>query len=144
MAKGLNRIQLVGNLGKKVEVRATHGGTTVANFSLATAERVKRNNEWVDETEWHSCVAFGRMAEILRDYTDKGSRLYLEGRLRTRSWEDAGQKRYRTEVIVSDVILLDSRKGVVSASADDQYNHAYGRSAPATADQGITDDDIPF
>jgi single-strand DNA-binding protein len=101
---------LLGHLGKAAEVRATQGGSVVANFSLATAERIKRNGEWSDATEWHTLVAFGRLAEIIRDYTTKGSKLLIEGRLQTRSWESDGLKRYRTEIIVSDVTLLDGRK----------------------------------
>lgn len=139
MAKGLNRVQLLGNLGKSAEIRATGGGTTVATFSLATAEREKHGNEWKDATEWHNVVAFGRLAEIIRDYTSKGSRLLVEGRIKTRSWDDkeSGQKRYRTEIIAADVTLLDSRKG--GGQADDgPIMHS------AVTPTDISDDDIPF
>lgn len=137
MAKGLNRVCLMGNLGKSAEIRATGGGTTVATFSLATAEREKVNGEWKDRTEWHNCVAFGRLAEIVRDYTSKGSRLYLEGRLQTRSWEKDGKKQYRTEVVLSDVILSGGKSA--SRRDDDGFDMH-----PSVQPVDITDDDVPF
>lgn len=142
MAKGLNRVRLLGHMGKAAEIRATNGGTTVATFSLATPDRVKVGNEWKDETEWHNRIAFGKLAEILRDYTSKGSKLYLEGRSKTRSWEDreSGQKRYWHEIVVSDVTLLDGRKGGAKQSdSDDGYEMH-----PSVTPGGISDDDIPF
>jgi single-strand DNA-binding protein len=146
MAKGLNRVQLLGHMGKAAEIRSTQSGHTVANFSLATAERVKVNGEWKDATEWHTLVAFGRIAEILRDYTSKGSKLLVEGRLQTRSWDDkeSGQKKYRTEIIVSDITLLDGRKdnGQVRSHGDDGGYEMHPAVSPNTGD--ITDDDIPF
>jgi len=141
MAKGLNRVQLLGHMGKTAEIRATGGGMTVATFTFATAEREKRGNEWVDATEWHSVVAFGKLAEIIQKYTTKGSKLLIEGRLRTRSWDDkdSGQKRYRTEVIASDVTLLDSRGAGAKQATDEGYEMH-----PAVTPGEITDDDIPF
>ena len=140
MAKGINKVQLLGNLGRDAEVKVTGGGTTVATFSLATAERVKQGGEWKDSTEWHNCVAFGRLAEIVRDYTSKGARLLVEGRLQTRSWDDkeSGQKKYRTEIILADVTLLDGAK---KKDAGDGYEPGYAY----TRDRDVNDDpDIPF
>jgi single-strand DNA-binding protein len=147
MAKTLNRVELLGNMGKPVEVRATHGGTLVASFSLATVNRFKNNaGEWAEDTEWHSCVAFGRLAEILRDYTNKGSKLFVEGRLRTRSWEDrdTGKKQYRTDVLLSDVTLLDPRPRGESSGRVGGEDGTRGYTPATTPDEGITDDDIPF
>lgn len=147
MAKGINEVTLLGNLGKAPEIRNTQGGLTIAEFSLATPERVKQGNEWKDTTEWHRCTAFGKLAEILQKYTDKGSKIHLKGRLQTQSWDDkkTGEKKYRTAIIVSDVILLDSRKaeGAPARSnsrSDDPANQYFND----YADQGIDDSDIPF
>lgn len=145
MAKGLNRVQLLGHMGKAAEIRATQGGSTVANFSLATPERIKLNGEWKDSTEWHTLVAFGRLAEIIRDYTSKGSKLLVEGRLQTRSWEDKqGQKRYRTEIIVADLTLLDGRKdgGQAQSHREDGGYEMHPAVSPDAGD--ITDEDVPF
>ncbi len=108
VAKGVNKVILLGNVGKDPEVRATQGGTVVASFSLATADRVKVNGNWQDSAEWHNLVAFGRTAEIVRDYIRKGSQLYVEGKIQTRSWDDreSGHKKYRTEIIVNELSML--------------------------------------
>ena len=143
MSKSVNDVRLLGRLGKAAEVRTTQGGTTVANFSLATERGVKdARGNWQDVTEWHNLVAFGRIAEIVRDYTSKGSRVYVEGRLQTRSWDDreSGKKQYRTEVVVEDVTLLDGRGKSDGRQPGDESS---GHSTPY-ADQGITDEDIPF
>jgi single-strand DNA-binding protein len=143
LAKSVNKVILLGNLGKAPEVRATNGGSTVASFSIATAERFKDGSgNWQDRTEWHNCVAFGKLAEIIRDYVGKGSKLYLEGKNQTRSWDDkeTGKKNYRTEVLVAEVTLLGAPMGkqATSSSADDdeQPGYAYTRQ--------VADDDIPF
>ncbi len=155
MAKSVNKVILLGNVGKDPEIRATPGGTMVANFSIATTERAKdQSGNWADKTEWHNLVAFGKVAEIIRDYVKKGSKLYAEGSLRTNSWDDktSGQKRYKTEIVVSDISLLSGRSEGEggggsytrsgSSSTFDQRSSApsedYGQSAE------ITDDDIPF
>lgn len=141
MAKGLNRCTFIGNVGKAAEVRATQGGSVMATFSLAVAGREPDGRGgWQEKTDWVNCIAFKRLAEIVRDYTSKGSRLYVEGRLQNRSWEKDGQKHYRTEIVLADVTLLDGRK------ADRQNDGAVMHSSltPDYADQGITDDDVPF
>ncbi len=163
MAKGVNKAFLLGNVGKDPEIRSTQGGTLVASLSLATADRQKQGEEWVDRTEWHNLVAFQRTAEIVRDYVKKGSQILVEGKLQTRSWDDkeSGQKKYRTEIIINDLTLLgggpDRENGGGTAQAASRStngkgqggystsnNSGYGRQQTDYADQGITDDDIPF
>lgn len=155
MAKSVNKVILLGNVGKDPEFRTTPNGAMVANFSLATSDRFQdAQGNWQDRTEWHNLVAFKRTAEIVRDYVKKGSKLYIEGKIQTRSWDDkqTNAKRYKTEIIVNDLSLLSGR--------DDAG--AYGRSssnssAAANEDQRqpaapddysqaaeISDDDIPF
>jgi single-strand DNA-binding protein len=133
-------VMLLGNLGKDPEMRATPAGTIIANVSLATGESRKgQDGEWYEHTEWHNLVAFGRTAEIMRDYTSKGSRVFLEGRLQTRSLEDknSGEKKYRTEVIVSQLTLLDSKPGEsFQQPATDRQTNVHG--------VDVSDDDIPF
>ncbi len=110
MARGLNKVMLIGRLGSDPEIRYTQDGTPVANFSLATDSPIKRGDQWESETEWHRVVAWRRLAEICSEYLGKGSLVYVEGRLRTRSWEDRdGNKRWTTEIIARDIQILDSR-----------------------------------
>jgi len=154
MAKSVNKVILLGNVGKDPEIRATAGGMTVANFSIATSDRIKgADGQFTDKTEWHNLVAFQRTAEIVRDYVKKGNKLYVEGRLSTSSWDDkaTGQKKYKTEIIVSDLSLLSGRGeggegggGGYSKSSAASYGSGAPAAAPDYADQGITDDDIPF
>jgi single-strand DNA-binding protein len=153
MARSVNKIILLGNVGKDPEIRATGGGTMVANFSLATTDRAKdAGGNWTDRTEWHNLVAFQRTAEIVRDYVKKGSKLYVEGKIQTRSWDDktSGEKKYRTEVLVNELVLL-SGKGEGGegggynrggGSSYDQRNS--GSSDDLVNSTEITDDDIPF
>jgi single-strand DNA-binding protein len=155
MARGVNKVILLGNVGKDPEIRSTQGGMQVAKFTLATTEGVKdQSGKWNDKTEWHSLVAFGRTAEIIRDYVKKGSQIYIEGKLSTSSWDDkeSGQKKYRTEILVNDLQLLGGRgEGASSGSSSERTSGSYASrssaaSAPSNdyADQGITDEDIPF
>jgi len=159
MAKSVNKVFLLGNVGKDPEIRSTGGGTQVANFGLATTERFKdQQGNWQDRTEWHNIVAYARLAEIVRDYVKKGSKLFIEGRITTRNWEDkefAGRKVYRTEIIVNDLSLLSGRDEGAGGSARPASQSSQGSSAgfdqrpPAGHDEyaqnaEITDDDIPF
>jgi single-strand DNA-binding protein len=153
MAKGVNKVLLLGNVGKDPEIRATTGGTQVASFTLATADRAKdAQGNWADKTEWHNLVAFNRTAEIVRDYVKKGTQLYIEGKIQTRSWDDkeSGQKKYRTEILVNELTLLGGGPGRSEGSSGgySKSNTASYASTPASqpdyADTGITDDDIPF
>src|SRR5690606_29718527 len=106
----LNKVMLIGRLGADPEVRYTQSNTAVATLSLATSERYKDSNgEWQENTEWHRVIAWARLAEICQQYTRKGSQIYVEGSLQTRSWEDReGQKRYTTEIKAQVIQLLDS------------------------------------
>lgn len=155
MAKSVNRVFLLGNVGKDPEIRSTGGGTMVANFGLATSERYKDpQGNWQDRTEWHNIVAYARLAEIVRDYVKKGSKLFVEGRLNTRNWDDkeyAGRKVYRTEIIASDVSLLSGREDGAgnyrSASTSSAAN--FDQRPPAAQEDyaqsaEISDEDIPF
>lgn len=133
MANGLNKVMLIGNLGAHPEMRETRGGQAVMNLRLAVNESYKnRDGEKVDKTEWVNLVMWGKRAEGLEPHLSKGDKIYIEGRLQTRSWEaDDGTKRYTTEVVLSDVILLG---GKPKRRDDDGYD------SPPPAD----DDDIPF
>jgi len=112
MARGLNTVSLIGNIGQDPDIKTTTAGMVVANFSLAITERKKdASGEWADATEWVYITAFGRKAEIIRDYCQKGSRVYISGSIRTTSWEKDGSKHYRTQVYVNDLLLLDGKEG---------------------------------
>ncbi|MGA7343196.1 MAG: single-stranded DNA-binding protein [Terracidiphilus sp.] len=156
MAKSVNKVILLGNVGKDPEIRSTGGGTMVANLTLATSDRYQdQQGNWQERTEWHNLVAFKRTAEIIRDYVKKGSKLYIEGKIQTRSWDDkeTGAKRYRTEIIVNDLSLLSGREegsggysrpaAQTAASANYDQRPAAGQDDVAQSAE-ISDDDIPF
>lgn len=112
MAKSVNKVILVGNVGQDPEVKYTASGVPVAKLSLATNDRFKdKNDAWQDRTKWHSIVAWQRLAGIVGEYVRKGSTLYIEGKLQTSTWEDkhSGEKKYRTEIVARDIVLLGSR-----------------------------------
>ena len=114
MGKTVNKSILLGHVGKDPEIHVLQGDTTVANFRLATNDVYKdRMGESHETTEWHNLVAYGRKAEVVRDYVQKGSHIYVEGKLRTRSWDDreTGQKKYRTEIVILDLTLLSFNNG---------------------------------
>ncbi|MFO8233490.1 MAG: single-stranded DNA-binding protein [Longimonas sp.] len=117
MARGVNKVVLVGRLGQDPELKYTNSGTAVCTFSVATNDSyTNRDGERVDTTEWHNIVVWGRLAEICNEYIDKGQQVYLEGQLQTRSWEDRdGNKKYRTEVKARDVVFL-GRPGTKGSS----------------------------
>ncbi len=157
MAKSVNKVILLGNVGKDPEVKFLPSGGAVANFGIATSERYKdKSGEFQDKTEWHNVTAYGKLAEIIRDYVKKGSKLYVEGRLTTRSWDDkdSGKKVYRTEIVVADLSLLSGRGeeggggggGGYSRQNTSSYDQRSSNQAPSDdfAETGITDDDIPF
>jgi single-strand DNA-binding protein len=157
MAKSVNKVILLGNVGKDPEIRSTPGGTIVANFTLATSDRFQdAQGNWQDRTEWHALVAFKRNAEIIRDYVKKGSKLYVEGKLQTRNWDDkeSGQKRYKTEIVVFDLSLLSAREegssgGYSRGAAASGSTASFDQRPPAGQDDyaqsaEISDDDIPF
>lgn len=158
MAKSVNKVILLGNVGKDPEIRTTPGGAIVASFGLATSDRFQdAQGNWQDRTEWHNLVAFKRNAEIIRDYVKKGSKLYVEGKLQTRNWDDkeTGKKVYRTEIVVFDLSLLSARddagsSGGYSRGASPSSSTASFDQRPAAGHDEyaqsteISDDDIPF
>ena len=142
---GINKVILVGNLGQDPEVKYTAGGAAVTTLSLATSESWKDKDTGSDQekTEWHRVVLWRRLAEIAGEYLKKGSKVYIEGQLQTRKWEQDGQTRYTTEVVGRDMQFLDSRGGSSSdnSSYEDMKQDTGSQNLP---DSGITDDDIPF
>jgi single-strand DNA-binding protein len=157
--RSLNKVTLIGNLGKDPEIKYTPSGTAVAKITLATNERFKdKSGEWQDRTEWHNVVLWQRLAEIAGEYLKKGSKVYVEGRLQTRSWDDktSGQKKYMTEVVAADIIMLGGR-GEGAGGGGDFAGKSQGAPAGNNFDQRspepesepvgaspISDEDIPF
>ena len=159
MARGLNKVMLIGHLGKDPEMRFTQSGMAVANFTMATSEvwTDKATNDKKERTEWHRIVAFGKLGEICGQYLAKGKQVYIEGRLQTRSWDQDGVTRYTTEIVANDMQMLDS-KGAGAGSGASSYNNQSNYSnqpsapqAPCSNSGGMQpgppdnfDDDIPF
>jgi len=153
MAKSVNKVILIGNLGKDPEVKYTPQGTAVARLTVATNERYKdKSGEWQDRTEWHNVVLWQRLAEIAGEYLKKGGKVYVEGRLQTRSWDDkqTNQKKYMTEVVANDLVLLSGRGegggesyGGGSRGNASHFDQRVPEPEPAGASP-ITDEDIPF
>jgi single-strand DNA-binding protein len=157
MARGLNKVILIGNLGADPETRAMPSGTTVANLRVATSEnwRDKQSGEQQERTEWHRVALFGRLGEVAAEYLRKGSQVYIEGKLRTRKWQDKqGVERYSTEIIGDEMLMLGGRGGAPGAGASSGVTGAEGRErAPEAAERAEAggrgggndfDDDIPF
>jgi single-strand DNA-binding protein len=153
MARGINKVILIGNLGADPETRAIPSGTTVANLRIATSEswRDKQSGEQQERTEWHRVALFGRLAEIAAEYLKKGSQVYIEGSLRTRKWQDKqGNDRYSTEIIGNDLQMLGGRGGGGGAAAGTGAAPAYAEESGGGAAAGSSsrseefDDDIPF
>ena len=134
MASTVNKVTLLGNVGKDPEVRTTQGGTQVATFSLATQRKVKENVT----TQWHNCVAFGNLAEIVQKYVVKGSKLYAEGTIDYSTYQSDGITKYVTKIIVYELSLLSSK-----SEGQETYQKA-SHSTPALDDYAAQDDDIPF
>ena len=137
----VNKALIIGNLGQDPEIKYTQSGSPVANLSVATSERWKDKNtgEQKEQTEWHRVVVFGRLAEIAEQYLKKGSKIFIEGKIQTRDWEDAeGNKKYTTEVVAREMTMLDSR-----ASADSSASSS-DNSAKDTAKDDNFEEDIPF
>lgn len=150
MARGVNKVILIGNLGNDPEVRYTPNGNAVANISLATSEawKDKQTGELQDRTEWHRVVFFNRLAEIVGEYLKKGSKIYVEGTLRTRKWTDKNNiERYTTEIIGNEMHMLDSKGGQIASekiSAAASEMHEPSNSDPMNAAGVGLNDDIPF
>lgn len=158
MARGINKVILIGNLGRDPETRYTQGGSPVTTLSLATTDqwRDRETSEQQERTEWHRVVCFARLAEIASQYLRRGSKCYIEGRLQTRSWEDReGQTRYTTEIVARDMQMLDSRgdasggyppppRGGGAQERTQSARSAAPAAADTTDDLDDLDDDIPF
>jgi len=155
MARGINKVILIGNLGAEPEVRYMPSGQAVANVRLATNEswRDKETGENQERTEWHAVVFFGKLAEIVKEYLHKGSQVYVEGRIRTRKWQDRdGHDRYTTEIVANDMQMLGGRGGATAPMEDEPPPHGEAQaSSPASVSSGSgsgaaadLDDDIPF
>jgi single-strand DNA-binding protein len=158
MARGINKVILIGNLGADPETRAMPSGTTVANLRVATSEswRDKQTGEQQERTEWHRVALFGRLAEIAGEYLRKGSQVYIEGSLRTRKWQDKqGNERYSTEIVGNDLQMLGGRGGAGgTAGAPGESVSRSSSPAPSFAEESTGggggsrseefDDDIPF
>lgn len=150
MARGINKVILVGNLGKDPEVRYTPSGLAVANITIATSEgwKDKQSGEMQEKTEWHRVVFYQRLAEIAGEYLRKGSKVYVEGRLQTRKWQDknTGQDRYTTEIIASEMQMLDSKGGNSGEGASSYEKPAAAATGTSDAAPALDsfDDDIPF
>ncbi|MEX2524131.1 MAG: single-stranded DNA-binding protein [Gammaproteobacteria bacterium] len=152
MARGINKVILIGNLGADPDVRYTASGAAVSNINIATTEawRDKESGEQQEKTEWHRVVFFGRLAEIVAEYLKKGSQVYVEGRLQTRKWQDKeGNDRYTTEIVANEMQMLGSRGG----SGGSDYNQSASsasksapreKSATRESEGDFVDDDIPF
>jgi single-strand DNA-binding protein len=161
-SRGINKVILIGNLGQDPEVRYTQSNTAIANISIATSEtwKDKQTGENREQTEWHRCVAYRRLAEICGEYLKKGSKVYVEGRLQTRKWQDKdGVERYTTEIVINDLQMLDGRPGGAqggyqggqggqggqraAAPQQSQQRPANNEPEPFIPDNDF-DDDIPF
>ncbi len=144
----VNKVILVGRLGKDPEIRSTPGGTTVAKFSIATDDRyTDKNGEKQERTEWHNITAFGKLAEICGQYLRKGKLVYIDGSIRYDSWDDkeTGQKRYRTEIVANQMQMLDRRGDENGSTAGGPYAGARKASpASASATQVEEEEDVPF
>lgn len=149
MARGINKVILVGNLGKDPEVRYSPDGKAVTNITIATSEQWKDRNtgEQQEKTEWHRVVFFGRLAEIAGEYLKKGRQVYVEGKLQTRKWQGQdGQDRYTTEVVANEMQMLGGRQdgGGQFDSSPSSAGGSQGGAAPAGGGMDDFDDDVPF
>lgn len=145
MANSQNLCLFTGNLGKDPEVRYAQSGAAVANFSIALSGRKKVNNGWSEHTEWVNLVAFGKVAEIIRDYAHKGSKIRVTTRVQTRKWQDqSGQDRYTTEFVIDDLELLTPKQEGQAPRPQTAPQQAAPRPQPAPQQDDVVDDDIPF
>tara|TARA_B100002019_G_scaffold109228_1_gene93870 strand:- start:239 stop:676 length:438 start_codon:yes stop_codon:yes gene_type:complete len=145
MSRGVNKVILVGNLGQKPEIRYTKDSKPIASFSIATSEswKDKTTGDMVEKTEWHNVTFFGRIAEVAEQYLDKGSKVFVEGKLQTDKWEDEnGNKRSATKIIGNNMQMLDS-KGSNSSSSFDESSSAQNE-VPASQEGSFSEEDIPF
>ena len=146
MSRGVNKVILVGNLGQKPEIRYTKDSKPIASFSIATSEswKDKTTGDMVEKTEWHNVTFFGRIAEVAEQYLDKGSKVFVEGKLQTDKWEDEnGNKRSATKIIGNNMQMLDS-KGSNNSSSFDQSSSSVQNEGPASQEGSFSEEDIPF
>ncbi len=146
MARGINKVILVGNLGADPETRYTPSGSAVTKIRVATSESWKdrQTGERQERTEWHRVVFFGRLAEIAGEYLKKGSQVYVEGSLRTDKWQDqSGQDRYTTEIVANEMQMLGGRPGAGAPAAGGE-SRSFGSSQQDAGQEPVLDDDIPF
>lgn len=147
MSRGVNKVILVGHVGQPPEVRYTQSGAAVSNFSIATTDtwKSKETGQMEQRTEWHRLVAFSRLADIVKDYVVKGSKLYIEGSLRTRKWTDNnGQDKYTVEIICDQLVLLDKKGDVDTQFAGSESAQASPAPAAQESSSAPLEDDIPF
>ena len=148
MARGVNKVILVGNLGQKPEIRYTQTDSAVANLSLATSEswKDKETGEQREKTEWHRIVYFGKLAEIAEQYLDKGSKVYVEGKLQTRKWQDkeTGADRYTTEIVGNELTMLDSKNSSGMNEMNESQNFERNTGQSDKAQEDFNEDDMPF
>lgn len=147
MARGINKVIIVGNLGQDPETRYMPSGSAVTNFTVATNEswKDKQTGEQKDRTEWHRIAMFGRLAEVAAEYLRKGSQVYIEGKLRTRKWQDRdGKDRYTTEIIADEMQMLGGRGGGSAPMSSDSEPANVPTGAPPPPPADDFDDDIPF
>ncbi|MDY6884050.1 MAG: single-stranded DNA-binding protein [Pseudomonadota bacterium] len=154
MGRGVNRVFIIGNVGSDPEIKTTSNGSTIANLSVATSEawRDKNTGEMQERTEWHRIVLFNRLAEIAQQYLRKGSKVYIEGKIQTRKWQDQnGQDRYSTEIVGNELQMLDSRESNGGQTSNGFVPRASGTkqfvtSNPINTSNNETDfgDDVPF
>jgi len=148
MSKGVNKVILVGNLGRDPEIRYTASGSAIANLALATTDswKDKQSGDRQDKTEWHKVVMFGRLGEIAGQYLHKGSQVYIEGRLQTSKWQDKeGKDRYTTEIVANEMQMLGGRGGSDAAFTPSPSSAPVSQpAAPVAASGHDLDDDIPF
>ena len=147
MARGVNKVTLIGNLGNDPELRSTQSGSAVANITLATSEswRDKETQETKERVEWHRVIFFGRLAEVVNEYLRKGSQVYVEGRIQTRKWQDKdGNDRSTTEIVANEMQMLGSR----GTNSESPANQQSASTSQPTSQSAIVnepfDDDIPF
>ena len=148
MARGVNKVILVGNLGQKPEIRYTQTDSAVANLSLATSEswKDKETGEQREKKEWHRIVYFGKLAEIAEQYLDIGSKVYVEGKLQTRKWQDkeTGADRYTTEIVGNELTMLDSKNSSGMNEMNESQNFERNTVQSDKAQEDFNEDDIPF
>ena len=150
-SRGVNKVILIGHLGADPETRAMPSGMTVANIRMATTESFKdKSGEWQERTEWHNVALFGRMGEVAGEYLRKGSQVYVEGRLRTRKWQDKqGNDRYTTEIVANDMQMLGSRGGASGPreggeAREPRETKEHAEPVTSSTERDGFDDDIPF